>query len=66
MDESKNTDSLAPGENPMAGRNAGFDVDENGNVTSIWFTMKVDHFIEFTDQAVIYSQKLNKPDNPGT
>lgn len=64
MDEPKNADSPTPGGNPTAGRKAGFDVDENGNVTSIWFTMKVDHFVEFHDQAVIYSEKLKKPDTP--
>ncbi len=37
---------------PTLGRNAGFHVDELGNITGIWFSVRADHVVEYIDQAI--------------
>lgn len=39
-------------EQPTLGRNAGYYLDENGNVAGVWFRVPTDHYTEFTDEAV--------------
>lgn len=53
-----------PPDQPAAGQNAGFDVDADGNITGIWFTMKVDHFVEYVDEAIIISPELKRMIDP--
>jgi hypothetical protein len=42
----------------------GFEVDADGNVLGVWFSMRVDHFVEFTDKAIIDHEALKKLTKP--
>ena len=55
-----NDQSQPTPENPTLGRSAGYHLDENGNVTGLWFTMNVDYFVEFTDVAITDPDQLPK------
>jgi len=39
-------------------------IDEDGNVHGIVLTMQVDHFVEFTDQAIDLTPKPKDSDKP--
>jgi hypothetical protein len=43
------TDDPTPPQTPPK---SGFEVDADGNVRGIWFTMQVDKFVEFTDEVI--------------
>ena len=63
------TDNPTPDPNrretdPAADPGPRYWIDDDGNVHGVVLTMRVDHFVEFTDQAIIYPQDLKEPDKP--
>lgn len=63
MSDQPNPNSPTP-ENPTLGRNAGFYLDAQGNVTGIFFTVQVDHFVEYTDEAINLTPGAGEPEKP--
>jgi hypothetical protein len=53
--------NTTPPENPTLGRRAGYHLDEKGNVSGIWFTVDVDNFVAFTDQAIDLTSRPQDP-----
>ncbi len=39
-------------------------IDDDGNVHGVVITMRVDHFVEFTDQAIDLTPGAQTPDTP--
>lgn len=60
-----NDDNPQPNaDNPTLGRRAGYHLDENGDVSGLWFTIDPAHFFEFNDVAVTDPEIIGKNRKP--